>query len=169
MAHKDPVSRPTREAPWRGTLTQDQRKQIESWLTIHPGERATWEEEEALTQLLHRLPDAPAPSNLTSRVLNAIDQNTDQPQHALGGSWLGWLRRLGWVPRLAGVAVLVMVGYLGHHQYQSTQRAELARNVAHVTELAGTVPSVDALIHMDVIRNLDNVGLPDEELLALYQ
>ena len=62
-----------------------------------------------------------------------------------------------------------MAGYLGHHQYQLSQRAELARNLASMTELAGAVPSVEALMHMDVIRNLDNAGAPDVELLALYQ
>jgi hypothetical protein len=65
--------------------------------------------------------------------------------------------------------VLVVAGFLGHHQYQSSQRAELARSVASVTDLAGAVPSADALMHLDVIRNLDNAGAPDAELLALYQ
>jgi len=169
MQTDDPENGLTREATWQGALTPAQAKRLESRLAAHPAERGAWEEEVALTRLLTRLPDAAAPSNLTARIMAAIDRDADRPRHVFGGVWLGWLKRLGWVPRLAGVAVLVMAGYLGHHQYQVSQRAELARSVASVTDLAGVVPSVDALMHLDVIRNLDSAGAPDEELLALYQ
>ena len=169
MKDSDPVSGLSREAAWRGDLTPEQARQLQSRQAANPAEQGAWEEEVALTRLLASLPDAAVPSNLTARVLNAVDRDAGQPQYDLVGSWLGWLRRLGWVPRLSGVAVLVMAGYLGLHQYQSVERAELARNVASVTELAGTVPSVEVLMNMDVIRNLDGVVEPDEELLALYQ
>jgi hypothetical protein len=67
------------------------------------------------------------------------------------------------------VAVLVMVGYLGHHQYQLSKRGQLARNVAEVSELATAVPSVTVLQDFTAIRNLESIAVPDEELLALLQ
>jgi len=78
----------------------------------------------------------------------------------------------GWVggPRLAGVGVLVVAGIFGHHQYQAaSQRAELARSVAEVSDLAIAAPSVEVLQDFTAIRNLDSAAVPDEELLALLQ
>lgn len=169
MHKDDPINGLSREAAWRGGLTPEQAQQLESWLAAHPDERGQWEEEVALTRLLARLPAATAPSNLTARVLDEIDRCAPEPQSAVGSSVLGWLRKVGWVPRLAGVAVLVMAGYLGHHQYQSSQRAELARNVADVSELASVVPSVEVLMDFASIRNLESAAVPDNELLALLQ
>jgi len=170
MEKHDPVNRVSREAVWRGQLTSQQQKELESWLGAHPEERGGWEEEVALTRLLSRLPEAAAPSNLTARVLDAIDRGGPQREGILGGSWLGWWRRLGWVPRLAGVGVLVVAGIFGHHQYQAaSQRAELARSVAEVSDLAIAAPSVEVLQDFTAIRNLDSAAVPDEELLALLQ
>jgi len=174
MQKHDSVNEPSRETLWRGALTPGQRKDLNTWLAAHPEERDAWVEEVALTRVLTRLPDSDAPSNLTARVLDQIDREAMQPRDTLVGSWMGWLRKMGWVPRLAGVAVLVMAGYLGHHQYQRSkhaqlQRAELARNVAEVTQLADSVPSLEALQDFTAIRSLESAALPDEKLLALLQ
>ncbi len=124
----------------------------------------------ALTRLLTRLPDAAAPSNLTARVMDAIDKRGPETATDVGGSVAVWLRKLGWVPRLAGAAVLVAAAYLGHHQYRiASDRAELARSVAEVSELATAVPSVEVLQDFTAIRNLEGTAVPDEELLALLQ
>jgi ferric-dicitrate binding protein FerR (iron transport regulator) len=169
MERIDPVNGVSREATWRGNLTPAEVGRLEAWLAAHPEERGVWEEEVALTRLLTRLPDSAAPSNLAARVLDAIDRQEPVPRRSLGASWLGGLRKLGWVPRLAGVAVLVMAGYLGHHQYQNAQRAQLARNVVEVSELAAAVPSVEVLQDFTAIRNLESAAVADEELLALLQ
>jgi len=170
MQNDNPVRPVAPEILWRGTLTPDQRQQLEVWLSQHPGERDLWQEQAALTRLLARLPEGQAPSNLTARVMSAIDLPVQQTEPVVAGGILGWLRKMGWVPRLAGVAVLVMVGYVGHHQYQlTTRRAEMARNVAEVTELATTMPSLEALQDFDAIRNLESAAAPDTELLALLQ
>lgn len=170
MAKNDPINGISREAAWRGPLTPDQARQLEAWMEAHPEETGVWEEEVALTRLLTRLPDASPPSNLTARVLAEIDREGSQVERSGGLSGLVWLRKLGWVPRLTGVAVLVMAGYLGHHQYRiSTDRAELARSVAEVSELAAVVPSVDVLQDFTAIRNLESAAVPDVELLALLQ
>ena len=166
MEKNDPAHGFSREAAWRGALTPEQRKRLESRLAAHPEENGVWEEEVALTRLLSRLPDAAAPSNLTARVLDEIDECAPELPNGFG---LGWLRKVGWVPRLAGVAVLVMVGYMGHHQYQVSKMAKLARDVAEVTVLATVGPSVDVLQDFTAIRNLDSAAAPDEELLTLLQ
>jgi hypothetical protein len=67
------------------------------------------------------------------------------------------------------VALLVVAGYVGHHQFQSARRAELASAVAEVSDLAQTVPSVDALADFQVVRNLSPSPAPDNELLAALQ
>lgn len=169
MDSNQPVQRMDREATWRAALTAEQRRELESWLAAHPEERGDWEEEQALTRLLTGLPEAPAPSNLTARILAEVDREATHAAPAAGGTRLGWLRRRGWVPRLAGVAVLVVAGVLGHHQYQTHQRAQTARSVVEVTELAAGVPPVEVLQDFTVIRNLEHTAMPDEQLLALLK
>jgi len=164
------VSGPSRDAIWRGGLTPEQSGRLKSWLDAHPEERATWEEEVALTRLLTRLPESQAPSNMMARVLQAIDAPAPVSKCVPNAFGLGWLKRVGWVPRLAGVAVLVVAASIGHHQYRvAQQRADLARGVVEVSELATVVPSVEALQDFTAIRNLEVAAVPDEELLALLQ
>lgn len=169
MEHKDPAKKVLQEAVWRSALSPEQAKDLESWLETHPDQCAEWQEEQALTRILARLPEQTVPSNFTARVLDAIDRVEPQTSRSPGISLLGWLRSMGWVPRLTGVAVLVVAGYLGHHQYQTSQRATLARDVAQVSELAEAVPSVEIFQDFDAIRNLQSAAVPDEELLALLQ
>jgi len=169
METNGPVKGLAREAAWRDELTPGEAERLEHWLAAHPEQRGTWEEEVALTRLLARLPDAAAPSNFSARVLAAIEPVRSGRDPAATGSRLGWLRTLGWVPRLAGVALLVMAGYLGHHQYRAAQRAELARNVVEISELATAVPSAEVLRDFTAIRNLEGGAVPDEELLALLE
>lgn len=167
MSNEKPDGQTLREASWRRELSPAEASQLARWLETHPDEASAWEEEQALTRLLARLPDSPVPSNLTARVLDAVDRTEAAP--VASSSWLGWLGSLGWGPRLAGVALLVVAGYLGHHQFRSIQRTELARNVSEVSELARTVPSVEALADFQVVRNLSPSPAPDEELLAMLQ
>jgi len=169
MQPHDPANDPLREALWRGDLTPAQRAQLESHLARHPEERGRWAEEAALTRALRTLPQRQAPSNLTARVLAAIDREPAAAPRGGLGSWLDWLTGLGWTPRLAGVALLVVAGFLGHHQYQHAQRAELARDVAEVSELAAAAPPVEVLQDFTPVRNLETVATPDTELLALLQ
>jgi hypothetical protein len=159
-----------REAAWRGSLTPEQVRQLESRWAAHPDERRVWEEEVALTRLLTRLPEAAAPSNLKARILSAIEAECAQaPGGGRAAVW-DWLRAWGWVPRLAGVAMVVVAGWAGHQQYRvARERAELARSVAEVSEWATAVPSVEVLQDFTAIRNLEGAAVPDEELLALLQ
>jgi anti-sigma factor RsiW len=169
MEQDHPVERIEQEAAWRSALTPDQVRQLQAWLAAHPEERRAWEEEVALTRLLTRLPDAAAPTNLTARVLAEVDRDASRSPQPTEKAWLGWLRRLGWVPRLAGVAVLVVAGLFGHHQYQISKRNQMARRVAEVTELATVVPPVEVLQDFTAIRNLEHTAVPDEQLLALLE
>lgn len=169
MAKEDPVRKIDRETAWRGTLGPDQARQLKSWLAAHPDQREVWEEEVALTRLLSQLPDAAAPSNLTARVLAEVDREATRPGQAAGVTWLGWLRKLGWLPRLSGVAVLVVAAFIGHHQYQLAQRNEMARRVAEVTDLVAAVPSVEVLQDFTAIRNLEYTAVADDELLDLFE
>ena len=169
MEHHDPANDTLREALWRRSLTPGQERELKSWLAAHPDQGAEWQEEQALTRILARLPEEPVPSNFTARVLDAIDRVEPEPVRSLGISILGWFKSMGWVPRLAGVAVLVVAGWVGHHQYQSAQRAAFARDVAAMSELASAVPSVEVWQDFDTIRNLESGAVADQELLALLQ
>jgi anti-sigma factor RsiW len=168
MRNEESNGQELREVAWRRELTPEEAGQLARWLADHRDEASLWEEEQALTRLLTRLPEEGAPSNFTARVLAAVDRAEAEPERV--SSWLSWLGSLGWTPRLAGVALLVVAGYyFGHHQFQNAQRAALARNVAEVSGLAQAVPSVEALLDLKYIRNLSPTPGPDEDLLAMLQ
>ncbi|HEU6448060.1 MAG TPA: hypothetical protein VFV23_06470 [Verrucomicrobiae bacterium] len=113
-----------------------------------------------IRELLSRLPDAPVPSNFTSRVMQAIDLEESQVQRK---SFFNWRRLL---PRLAAAtAAVVVCGSLAFREYQlDARRNELAQSVAMVT--SSQVPSVDALKNFDAIARMSQPHA-DEELLAL--
>ena len=126
---------------------------------------ADLELEARLSQALARLPDAPVPSNFTTRLMQAIELEESRTSR-------GWSFRWNWhalLPRVAvTAAVVVFAGVTFHHYELTSQRTALAKNVALV---AGSqpLPSVDVLDNFDAIQRLGQPAHADEELLALLQ
>jgi hypothetical protein len=118
-----------------------------------------------LRELLSRLPDAPVASNFTARVLAAIDR--EEAHAAELRSWtLNW-RRL-W-PRVATVAVFLIVAGVGFQRYETdSRRMALAKNVARLAA-AQPPPSVDVLVNLDAIQRMSRPARADGELLAVLQ
>ncbi|HUB86331.1 MAG TPA: hypothetical protein VMB22_00450 [Verrucomicrobiae bacterium] len=116
-----------------------------------------------MRELLSRLPDAPVPSNFTTRVMQAVElEEARRPRR--------WDFILNWrtfLPRAAAVAAVVLFAGLAVQHYElDARRAELAQNVAVVAE---RMPSVDALKNFDAIQRMSQPAQPDNELLALLQ
>ncbi len=65
----DPLFNKLREASWRRPLTASEEAELRAWLAAHPEARAEWESDTALNDLLSRVPNAPVPTNFTTRVL----------------------------------------------------------------------------------------------------
>ena len=63
-----------RELLSRRPLRPAEQAQLEAWLAMHPEARADWAADAALSALLARLPEQPAPSNLTARILAEIER-----------------------------------------------------------------------------------------------
>jgi hypothetical protein len=129
-------------------------------MALHP--RPELALEARLTDALAKIPDAPAPSNFTARVLAAIELETA----ARSRGWtLNW--RLLW-PRIAvAAAVLIFAGVSLQRHEASLQRAALARSIARVA--GQPLPSVDALENLDAIQRMSQPAHADGELLAALQ
>jgi hypothetical protein len=147
----------TRERLWRRKLSKTDRAELRG----HPElELEAW-----LTDALAQLPDAPAPSNLTARVLNAIEFEEARAARAHGGHW-NW--RLLW-PRVAVTAGVLAFALLGIQYHETGVRhVAMVKNLAQVTR-ADTVPDVEALNNFDVIQPMSQAGRADTELLAALQ
>ncbi len=119
--------------------------------------------QDELRELLARLPDAPAASNFTARLMQAVElEESQQSRRRFRWNWHALL------PRVAVTAAVVLFAGLTFHRYElNIQRATLARNVALV---AGSqpLPSVDALKNFDAIQRMSQPHA-DDELLALMQ
>jgi len=163
MKDDGPISR-LRELNWRRKLTGKEQAELDARLATDSGARADWELESALQTALDRLPDAPLPSNFTSRVMQAAEREESRRRT---GNWSWNWHAL--VPRAAIATAVVMLAGLALHQYSlRTQRIALAKNIA--LAIAGQpVPSPEALENIDAIRRMSRPQHADDELLALMQ
>jgi anti-sigma factor RsiW len=167
MMHDASAPQPPREWLWRRDLSEAERARLRAWLDAHPEARPDWELETALTETLARLPDVPAPSNFTARVLQAIERE-DRVRTALGmPAWLTGLWRR-WLPRVAVAALVLGAGLFWHHRHQARQQAEWRRSLTLFAAMPA-VPSPQALEDFEVVRHLSRTPPWDEELLALMQ
>jgi hypothetical protein len=160
----DPVYLRLRELSWRRKLTAAEEAELRAFLAAHPQAQADWETEAALGEVLARLPDAPAPSNFTARVMQAVERELADRRRAPRWNW-SW-RALA--PRVAVAMVVAGVGWFGYQRYEISKRAALARNLVAVFEVR-PAPSPDVLADFDPIRRLSPTPPPDQELLALLK
>ena len=164
--NQDPTETRMRELSWRRKLSAVEQAELRAWLEEHPEAAAQWSEEAALNALVERLPDAPLPTNFTSRVMEEIEREAvaAERQHAQTPHW--WQRVL--LPRLAFGAVLLAAG-LFVYQRQATLQHE--RATAPLSALSGTkdLLSVEVLEDFDPIAQLGPRIEPDTELLSLMQ
>jgi anti-sigma factor RsiW len=166
----DPVEQELCELTWRRPLSEAEQARLQEWLARHPESRAEWEADAALSAALARLPQPPAPSNLTARVLAAIDREDFPAAGARQASSFAWLR---WVPRLAVVAAILAGGgfwYQHHHGVKEAnalaQQSEALATLATVTE-GSELPSPEALANFDVILRIHPALQADTELLGM--
>jgi negative regulator of sigma E activity len=146
-----------RESLWRRKLSGVERAGLRPQPEL--------ELEARLTEALHKIPDAPVPSNFTARVLDAVER--DEVRALTDRVWaLNW-RRL-W-PRVAVAAAVLFFAGVGIQRHEaSARRIALVKNVARVAA-AQPVPSADALENLDVIQRMSQPAKADTELLAALQ
>jgi anti-sigma factor RsiW len=166
MKH-DPADNPMRDLLWRRKLTEAQRTELRAWLESHPDERNGLEEDERLTSLLGRLPDAPVASNFTARAMQAVEHEAESEQRGRVVHRQGWWWR-SLLPRMAVVVVLVFGVFFIHQRYQDARAAELVRSLVAVTQVE-SLPDPAFLQNFDAIRRLSKPPPVDEELIELLQ
>jgi hypothetical protein len=154
-----------KEKGWRRELTPAEAAELQAWLAGHPGSLADWEDETRLNEAINRLPDAPVPSNFTSRVLQALERESaaEKRAHVPARKWS--LRYL--LPGTAAVALILGLGLLAH-QHSVAQRTELAQDLRIVSGVH-SLPSPEILQDFDTIQKMGATAGPDRELLALNQ
>lgn len=165
---QDSSNHPLRETSWQRRLTPSERAELDTWLASHPEAAPDWQEDLALTEALHRLPDVPLASNFTARVVDAALQDaaaeTRERSRQVPWNW----SRARWLPRLAFGLVIGAAGFFSFQQIHEVQHQKIARSVSVLSEVA-SVPGPDALRDFEAIRVLDASPAADEELLRLFQ
>lgn len=155
----------------RRVLTGEELARLNALLEANPAAWPDRNAELALTRLLTRLPDAPLASNLSSRVMREIE--IVEAATGRASPFPAWLTLRGWVGRLAGATAVIGLSVAGWMQYQSWQRAEFARGIATISEVAA-VPSVEVLRDFEAIHTFVRVPSAieveaDTSLLAALQ
>ena len=153
------------EASWRRRLKPEEEQQLRVWLLEHPESARGWREDEALSAVLGSLPDAPVPSNFTALVLQQVDRAAAQENHS--GLTAGWWRRLrqGWLPRVAGVAALLLLLGAGWRQYQIFRQQQMAHGLVQFSFAAAAMPEPQVFGDFDAIRRLNPAPPATDEAL----
>lgn len=152
-----------RELMWRSSFSAAEEARIKQLLAAQTNTQVDLAEEAKLNRLLNTLPDAPVPSNFTSRVMRAVEQEELQLSRNKSG-WPAWRVGFGWVSRLAMAGLVVVAGVVTFQKHQLAQRAELAQSVANFSNV-GALPS-EWLRDFDTIKHLSSASPVDDELLA---
>jgi anti-sigma factor RsiW len=148
-------------------LTHEQEAQLQQYLTAHPDQRAHWEEELALNQLLRQVPDAPLSSNFTAQVLQAVRQAPWRSEVEV--SFWRKLFSHNWQAKYASALALVCIGLFSYHEHALSVRRDLAQNLAEMSRLTSQTP-VEFLENFDAIERLNQVPVHvDRELVAALQ
>jgi anti-sigma factor RsiW len=156
------------ELSWRRKLTPAQEAELRAWLAEHPQALADWQAEVALNRALDQLPDAAVPGNFTALVLQALERETAPAPHAPRLPWLAWRPRLPWLPKMGFAAILLSASVLSYHQVLAFQRAQLARSVVAISDVA-SLPSPQILTNFEAIQVLERTPPADIELLQLLK
>lgn len=147
-------------------LTVEEESRLEALFASHPEARAGWDEERALSRALQSLPDVPASSNFTARVLQALDLDEAQEgRRTRSRSWRRiFVRRLSW-----GVAA-VLLALIGVQEYRTMKRAQFVNQLRSVSGNLAGLPGPEILEDFDAIAQLQQISATsDEELLAAFQ
>ncbi len=166
-----------KEKSWRRKLTPAEEAELRAWLAGHPEAGVDWEAEIRLTDAMGQLPDAPVPSNFTSRVLQEVQHESGADHRAHPSLWT-WILR-SWQPRIAVIAAVALAGLLTYQhrtvatrqkvaQEQQMARAQAAQDVKLVAGVR-SLPSPEVLQDFDTIRKMGATPGPDAELIALLK
>jgi hypothetical protein len=155
------------ELGWRRRLTPAEQAVLQRLRARSPEAQAEWGTEAALTELLHRLPDAPLPSNFIAQVLHAVERESILPA-SRAGIWAVVRARLRpLLPRLAWSVGLIAAILLVWQRYEVTQHERMLAGVALVLQAATLPEPQDVMQDFEVIQQLDQLPpARDLELLT---
>jgi anti-sigma factor RsiW len=151
------------ERSWRRRLTSEETAALQAYLRAQPAREEEWELERALNAALKSLPDAPVSSNFTDRVLRATEVEQRRTRKKNTPRW-----SLKWLPKAALAALIVSASFLAYHQHHVAGRADMARSVAAVSNVA-VLPRLEWLEDFEAIHRLSQAPVVDEELVALLE
>ena len=164
----DPLDNLGDELAWRRKLNPSEQARLRSWLASDPEAPARYESEVALNEALDSLPNAPVPSNFTTRVLQAVELEKSRAERILPSERTFLSRLVGWLPKTAMAALTIGVVLVSYQHFREAHRVRLARDAVVVSRVA-PLPNPTALEDFEVIRAMSQAPAADQELLKLLQ
>lgn len=152
---------------WVRELNETEQARLNQVLETAPDLRQRWEDDMALLEGLHSMPDVAVSSNFTSQVVSRLEQKVGpSPESTPREAELSWLQRLGFVPRLGLGFALGLAVFGSFLQYQRGGTVKMVESLTAVSE-SETVPTLEELQHFDAIQMLAQVPVDvDWELIT---
>jgi len=168
--NEDPTVTRLREIAWRRPLTNAEKIELRAWLGAHPEAQAEWAGELELSRVVAKLPNAPAPSNFTARVLAAVEREVQAQELGNARSRAWWWRVF--LPRTAAAAAILVIAFSIYRMNEAKREKDLVSTLSKISR-EERVPPTQALEDYDYVADLSagvsaGVGA-DEELLTLMR
>lgn len=161
----------------RGELGDADRTVFNELISSDAALRAEFEQEQALEQLLDRLPAAPVSSNFTALVLQQVEAEKRQKKREGEGTPFSLpFFRSAFARVAAGIVAVAAIGLATVNYYEKAQRQTLAESAQTFTALASAISS-DKARPEQVFQDFDAIqrlsfpaqGDVDLELLVALQ
>jgi hypothetical protein len=127
------------EQTWKSNLNDQEKDEISIFLEGHPDQKALWEEESQLNQLLDQLPEPSISSHFTQSVVDIVSRKTSTHKTTISELILGLYEQLTRKPALgfALAAILAISGIMFQQNRRQLYNDRMASSISTLSEFTG--------------------------------
>ncbi|HIG27559.1 MAG TPA: hypothetical protein EYQ50_07060 [Verrucomicrobiales bacterium] len=157
------------EQTWKSNLNDQEKDEISIFLEGHPDQKALWEEESQLNQLLDQLPEPSVSSHFTQTVVNIVSKKTSAQKTTIFELILDFYERLTRKPALgfALAATLAISGIMIQQNRRQLYNDRMANSISTLSGFTGLAKPKLAGSSSIPVKSNPAIQLAENNLLPL--